>query len=180
MGNKGRKSNAITYLYGEKNEWTVPVKTVKVKTCDEITRGDLMYLNLSTTTGSSNRFAYPIGPLASASVGDRAHLFFLGVSESDSKDGDSDAIRVATDGVFEIPLNTATTIKPGYDAILVTGVGVGSASIDVDAVSAAAPSPSYKHVIGRIVEAGTSATTAKVKIHSSIAGGSIDWKIPTT
>lgn len=173
---KGSKTNAIQYLYDNTVKITLPVPTVKQSECNEIAIGDPVYLNRSLTTGAGNRYyAKPIGQLVSASVGDRATHYFAGISGSRSRDGDDDAIIVLQDGVFEMPLNAATTVYPGYVAKYVTGVGSASGSIDVDAISAAADNGDYQHCIGRVIEYGASASVAKVRIQTSMLLGSIDF-----
>jgi hypothetical protein len=177
MGNKGRKSNAITWLRGNTNDIQLPVKTVKTNECDEITVGDLIYYNLSTGT-SEKYFAYPVGKLATASVQDRADRYFAGVSMSDSKDGESDNILVATTGVFEIPCASGT-YYPGYVAKLVTGVGASSGSCDVDAILPAATTAAYQNTVGVVVKGGTTVTTAEVQIASKVFGGSVEYPTQT-
>lgn len=176
MGNKGRKSNAIQFLHGLTNEITVPVKTGKALECQEITRGDPIFIHQGTVNAGENGYAFPIGKLTTASLIDQGHKWFTGISMSDSKDGESKAIRVATTGVFEVPLNTSTTVKVGDIATYVTGVGASSGSVDVDAVSKTV-AIEYAKGIGKIVEAGSSVSTVKVQIHSRMINGSLDLNI---
>jgi len=172
--NKGNKKNAIRYLYGETNEILLPVATTKENECNEIANGDMIYfLTGAAPTSSSNQYiAKPVGALATASVGDRAKHYFAGIAMSDSRDGDSADIRVATTGIFKIPC-TAATFYPGYMAVFKTGAGTGS--VDVDACTPTAESGVHLDAIGRIVEKGTLATSALVQIHSAVFTGSIDF-----
>ena len=165
---KGKKRNAIQYLYGDTNEVLVKVRTVKAQECNEIAVGDPVIMHMyKATTGTVNRqVAIPIGELADASVGDAAGDF-AGISMSDSKDGDSDDIRVATTGVFEFPC-TSATYNPGYLAVVKTGIGAGT-SVDCDACTATTPAGAYVATFGRIVnKAASAATTCQVKIATKI------------
>jgi len=162
---KGNKKNAIQYLYGETNEIELPVMTVKHWECDEIAVGDPIHYHKAKATTGRVRKALPWGYLANASAGD-ARRFFAGISMSQSKDGDSDDIRVATDGVFEFPC-TSNTYYPGYTANVKSAVGTTSASVDVDCITVAAPSTTYANVFGTVVNKATvAATTVKVRIAS--------------
>ena len=166
MGNKGKKRNAIQYYSGETNEVEVPVRTLKENECHEIAVGDPIIMHMYKATTSEKQIAIPVGVLADASVGDAAGDF-AGIAMSESKDGDSGTVRIATTGVFEFPC-TSATYEPGWLAVVKIGVGAGT-SVDCDCVTATTPAGAYVATYGRIVNRATAAaTTCRVRIATKI------------
>jgi len=163
---KGRKRNAIQYLYGDTNEVEFPVIKVKPDACNEIAVGDPVFYTYTATSAGKQYKIQPIGVLATASVDD-ARANFAGIAMGESKDGEDNDIRVATTGVFEFPCSSAT-VKPGYHAVPVTSAGAGAGSVDVDSITPTAPTGAYVNTLGTCVSNGTTQTTCKVKIATKI------------
>ena len=171
---KGKKRNAIQWLSGDTNEILLPVLKDKANECNEIAVGDPILVRTGTRNAKNRWRARPMGALLNASIGD-AKSMFAGISMSESKDGETQPIRVARTGLFEMPC-TAVTMYAGYVAALKTG----TSSLDVDAITPTAKG-TYIKAIGEVMEGATTSTTAKVEIVSSVFGyGSLDTIGATT
>lgn len=146
------------YRYGDMRPVRVAVASATV-----IEIGDLVYLASGAALPAS----------AQADLGTKAqnqegfHDAFLGVAMSRSRNGDTDPITIATAGVFEFDLASATLAIGQLVGAAGTGeagaVGVANQSIESVATANLA--------IGRTVEAIASRTKVKVDIVSTVLYG---------
>jgi hypothetical protein len=151
-------ADVFRYRYGDMK----PVRCA-VASATVIEIGDLVYL--------SSGAALPASSLADAGTKaqnqEAFHDAFLGVAMSRSRDGDADPITVATAGVFEFPMASASLALGQLVGAAGTGAGGadGVASQTVETVATA------NLAIGRTVEATTSATKTKLEIVSTVLYG---------
>lgn len=151
-------SDNFRYRYGTVN----PVK-VAVDSDTVIEIGDLVYL--------ASGKALPASELADAGTKaqnqEAFHDAFLGVATSRSRAGDTDPIIVATTGVFEFPIASATLVIGSLVGSAGTGEAgaVGVANQLIESVATA------NLAIGRTVEAIASGTKVKVDIVSTVVYG---------
>jgi hypothetical protein len=146
------------YRYGDVRPVRVAVASATV-----IEIGDLVYL----ASGAALPFSAQADLGTKAQNQEGAHDAFIGVSLSRSRNGDADPITIATAGVFEFDLASATLAIGSLVGPAGTGeagaVGVANQSIESVATANLA--------IGRTVEAITSATKVKVDIVSTVIYG---------
>jgi len=111
-------ANVMRWKRGETNPILCPVAgTAVVEIGDLLVLADSTKMLNSTTafgggTPSANYKVYPFSYVASSSQANDeivASDHFIGVAMQASASGSTDPIRVATDGVFEFPLDAATT-----------------------------------------------------------------------
>lgn len=150
--------NNFRYRHGETNPVEIPVASATV-----IEIGDLVY--------QASGAALPASALADAGTlaqnQEAFHDLFLGVAEAQSRAGDTAPIRVATSGVFEFDIVSASLALGalvGPDGTGTDGL-VGVANQTVESVA----TPNL--AIGRVVQATTSATKVKVAIDSVVVTG---------
>lgn len=127
--------------------------------------GDLIFLNTDDARPASSLAAGSTLALTQESFHDK----FLGVAAQQSRNGDTDPIRVDTAGVHEYPCDS-TTWEIGDQ------VGVAESSafaledqkvVQLGAFGAA----TNARAIGRCAQRGTSVTKVMVKIESTVMGG---------
>lgn len=148
-------SNNMRHRWGNLRPIAAPV----VASC-VIEVGDLMVLfdtaNMldGTTFGNTATYkVYPFSKVQTAAQADEEALcsdHFIGVSMQASADGEDDDIRVATNGAFEFPLDSATTIYLG-DVIEVYSAAANA--MEDQKVTKGSTDP-----LGRAVKAEASAT----------------------
>lgn len=154
-------SNNMRHRMGETN----PIKCPVAASC-EIEIGDLLVLfdaaNMldGTTYGDTADYhVYPFSAVQTASQADEEALcsdHFIGVAMQASASGEDNDIRVATDGVFEYALDSATTLYIG-DVIEVYSSAANT--MGDQTVTKGSTDP-----LGRVVEYGTSLSNAKFRI----------------
>jgi len=163
MGNKPQKHRVR--FPTNPTVWKVPVSSSKTSAggfSREIAVGDLIALctkgsgPLSLTAGT----AYPFSAVVNGSIASVAD-YFLGIAQQSSKNGESKAIIVAVDGVFEYPCTGAAHTVGQFVAAASGTTSVESASVGVAAATG--------NDLGRVAEANTS-TTVFVEIKSKVAG----------
>jgi hypothetical protein len=138
-------SNTMRWRYGETNPVVLPVASATV-----IEIGDLVYLD--TTAKPAGGLSYGA---SLAATQETFHDAFAGVAMQQSRAGDTQDIRVATSGVFELAAASAT-----FDVGARLGVddNVGGDALlnqQVIAVNAANPELSIGYCAKRVNPAGT-------------------------
>lgn len=127
--------------------------------------GDLVYLDTDDVKPASSQAAGSTLALTQESFHDK----FLGVAAQQSRSGDTDPIRVDTDGVHEFPCDSddwelgdlvgiAESTGFALQDQKVVNLGVFSASVNARA-------------IGKCAERGTALTKVMVKIESTVMTG---------
>lgn len=143
----------MRYRYGD----TKPVMSPAVASSTVIEIGDLVNATpaaASATTWNTNL----------ATTQEDFHDVFLGVACQRSRNGDTDQIRVATNGVFEFDCDSAN---------FALGALVGPAKQSGNALerSKVVAVASANLAIGRVARAGTGLTKVLVEIVSTVAHG---------
>lgn len=146
------------YRHGDIKSVSVPVDSATV-----IEVGDLVYL--------ASGKALPASSLADAGTKaqnqEAFHDAFIGVSMSRSRNGDTEPVTVATAGVFEFDMGSASLALGQLVGAAGTGVdgAVGVANQSIESVATA------NLAVGRTTEITTSATKTKVRIVSTVIHG---------
>jgi hypothetical protein len=151
-------ANVMRYRYGDTNPVSAAVDSAVV-----IEIGDLVAL----VSGK----AVPADDFADAGTKaqnqEAFHDLFLGVAEQQSRAGDTDPIRVATSGTFELDIASATL---GLGALVgAAGTGEAGAVGVANQIVESVATPNL--AIGRVQEAIASKTKVKVNIDSVIMTG---------
>jgi len=146
------------WLYGA----TQPI-SVAVDSATVIEIGDLLYLDTDDAKPAASQA--DLGTKAQNQEG--FHDNFLGVALTRSKSGETAPVRIATSGVFELDMASAT-LQPGA---LVGAAGTGAAGAVGVANQTIESVATANLAIGRVVELATSATKAKVSIVSTVIHG---------
>jgi len=154
-------SNNMRHRWGETNPIMCPVVASAV-----IEIGDMLVLfdanNMLDGTTYSDTATYKVYPFDCVQSGGQTQSevecsdHFIGVAEQASPSGDSYDIRVATDGVFEYPLNSATTI---YIGDMIEVYSTANNAMKEQQVTKGTTDP-----LGRAVEAGSSVSYVKLHI----------------
>jgi len=154
-------SNTLRYRRGN----TSPV-FIAPASATVIEIGDLVYLDASTKKPKPAADQSDEGNLLANQM--EFHNNFLGVAEQQSRDGDTDPIRIATAGDFEFPCASAT-FDLG-DLIGSVEAASGTALEDQKVVEVSGEYAS----IGRCCEPKASAATAvMVRIRSTVMEGTV-------
>jgi hypothetical protein len=148
-------SNVMRWRYGETNPVVLAVDAATV-----IEIGDLVIFDVDDVKPASS-VTYGASLAATQEL---VHDKFVGVAMQASRAGETAAIRVATSGVFEFDLASAT-VQVG------TRIGVddnagGTAMLNQQVIAVAAGSPELS--IGTCARLASSATTILVAIKSTV------------
>jgi hypothetical protein len=148
-------SNTMRYRWGATNPIMIPVDSAQV-----IEIGDFVWLNTDDARAASQ-----LTDQGSESANQREFKrLFAGVAMQQSRSGDTDAIRVATSGVFEFTAVSASTYEIG-DLIGVDENDAGNALEDQRVVEVT----DDDLAIGRVAQRESSTVTAVlVAIHSTV------------
>jgi len=151
-------ADTFRYRYGDMKPVRVAVASATV-----IEIGDLVYLSSGAALPAASQA--DLGTKAENQEG--FHDSFLGVAVSRSRNGDADPITIATAGVFEFDLASATLAIGSLVGAAGTGSAgaVGVANQTIESVATA------NLAIGRTQEAIASATKVKVEIVSTVLRG---------
>lgn len=148
-------ANVMRWRYGETNPVVVAVDAETV-----IELGDLVFLDTDDAKPVS---AVTYGASLAAAQ-ENAHDKFLGVAMQAKPEGDEGSIRVATSGVFEFPMASAT-VQLGARIGVDDNAG-GDALLPQQVIGVAAGSPQL--AIGRCSKLASSATSVLVAIKSTV------------
>ena len=97
-------ANIMRWRYGETNPVTLPVDSAT-----DIEIGDMVLLDTDDAKpASSINDIGGAGPATLAAAQEQLHDSFVGVAMQRSRAGDTQAIRIATSGVFEFDCHSAT------------------------------------------------------------------------
>lgn len=140
-------ANTMRWRYGETNPVVLPVASATV-----IEIGDLVYFDAGTVKPAS---ALTYGGSLAATQ-EAFHDKFAGVAMQQSRNGDTQDIRVATTGVFELPCASATFEVGARVGIDDNAGGTALVSQQVITVNVANPELSVGYCAKRVNPAGTS------------------------
>jgi len=153
-------ANRMLWRYGETNPIMAAVDSAQV-----IEIGDILYLNTDDARPVSQ---YTYGDSLGATQEAIIDTGFLGVAMQQSRNGDTDEIRVATNGVFEFDCASAT-FEVG-DLVGVDDNSDGDTMMDQQVIAVNHPALA----IGRVAKRVTSAATkVLVRIKSSVMEGGV-------
>ena len=138
-------ANTMRWRYGETNPVVLPVASATV-----IEIGDLVYLDTTAKPASGSTYG---GSLAAAQ--ETFHDKFAGVAMQQSRNGDTQDIRVATTGVFEFVTASATYEVGARIGADDNAGGTALVNQQVIAVNAANPELSIGYCAKRVNPAGT-------------------------
>ena len=152
-------ANVMRWRYGETNPVTLPVGSA-----DAIEIGDLVHLESSAARPASTIDDIGgAGPATLAAAQEVFHDGFVGVAMQRSPVGDTDSIRIATSGVFEFEVASAT-----FDLGDRLGVDDVAAKLENQKVIAV-PAANPERSIGRVARAVAAADTkVLLEINSTI------------
>lgn len=159
-------ADTFRYKYGD----TKPVVSNPAASATVIEIGDLLFQQASD--GNNPKPASDIGAIGDgghanlAAAQEAFHDEFLGVAISNSPSGNTDAVTVATGGVFEFPCASATF---AIDTLVgPTANGGGTALLDQQLIAVATPNLA----VGRVAKDYPSATTKiLVEIVATVSHG---------
>lgn len=154
-------ANVMRWRYGETNPVTLPVGTA-----DAIEIGDLVHLESSAARPASTIDDIGgAGPATLAAAQEVFHDGFVGVAMQRSPVGNTDSIRIATSGVFEFDVASAT-FDLG-DRLGVDDVAAGDKLENQKVIAVTAANP--ERSIGRVARAvATADTKVLLEINSTI------------
>lgn len=147
-------SNSMRYRYGATNPIMVPVDSAQV-----IEIGDLVWLNTDDARPASSQ----TDQLTEAANQQEFKRLFLGVAMQQSRSGDTDSIRIATSGTFEMACPSATYEIGSLVGASEAASGTALEDQQVEAVT------SDELAIGRVARREASAVTSLfVTLHSTV------------
>jgi hypothetical protein len=139
-------ANTMRWRYGETNPVVLPVDSAKV-----IEIGDLVYLDTTAKPASALTYGASL-----AATQEAFHDKFAGVAMQQSRNGDTQEIRVATTGVFEYACASATFEVGARVGVDDNAGATALLNQQVIAVNAANPELSIGYCAKRLPSAGTS------------------------